>query len=289
MSFQPKTWDDYIGQERLKEYLQIKIDGANERFTALPHILFTGVPGCGKTALASLIAQELGAPFLSYIMPVKPVVIKRFVQRFEGVVLLDEIHRMSAAQEQDLLPLLSDGYLQQDNGVRIYAGSLTIIGATTKPKKIDDALYSRFDVPSFDPYTDDEMGRIVQGMAASKGMNVPSGVAVELGRATGGVPRAAERIMAMALDLKSLDVPLILEKCRLTPDGLTEVHVKYLNVLADASAPMGINLLASYLQIPADILLDLENLLVARGFIEHTKQGRAITAEGLRAVGIKTF
>lgn len=287
-TYRPLDWDQYIGQEQLKEHLRIKIAGAIDRCESLPHVLLVGTPGCGKTTIAALIAQELDAEFLSYVMPIKPNVLKKIVQQFEGVVFLDEIHRIPSKQEEDLLPLLGEGYLSLNNGARIYSGNLTIVGATTKPKKIDGALRDRFTIrPPFDPYTDEEMGLIVQGMANKLNMDMPMDVAVALGRATGGVPRNAEALVGMAQDLGSFDVKEILSKCRLTADGLSEKHLQYMKVLADASNGVGVSVLAAYLQVTNQDVVELEDLLITRGFIEHTKQGRQLTGSGYKALGMK--
>lgn len=288
--FRPLLWDDYIGQEQLKDHLRIKIGGALDRGDPLAHVMLVGPPGCGKTTIARLIAQELHEDFLSYVMPIKPNVMKKVVQNFEGVVLLDEIHRMSKAQEEDMLPLLGEGYWQDPNGMRFEADSLTVIGATTKPDKVDEAVWDRFIIkPPFDEYSDVEMGLIVKGMAERVGIDgMTTEVAEALGRATGGVPRHAKELVEMALDLHSLDVDHILDKCRLSPEGLSEMHMRYVTILAEqGGGPLGVELLATHLALPKAAIINLEKLLMKRGMIEYSKSGRSLLGPGFKAAGIK--
>src|SRR5690606_40903849 len=130
------SWDEYIGQEKLKERLQIHIQAALDRMEPLEDVLLIGVLGCGKSTLAALIASELETEFETFMMPVKPTILKRIVMDYECVVLFNEVHRLPPRQQEDLLPLIQDGYLQLDNGAKIEKGALTVVAATTEPEKI---------------------------------------------------------------------------------------------------------------------------------------------------------
>ena len=186
----PETWDDYVGQEAMKDRLAVHISSALIREETLDHILLTGPPGCGKTSLASIIATEFGEPFTSFLMPIKEKALLLFLRQRHGVVLFDEIHRLSVKQQEALLPLVEDGYYQLDNGDRVYADNLTIIGATTEPEKIIPPLFDRFPIkPPFDDYTADEMRDIVHRMAYASGIELDDMQAAVLGSAAGGVPR----------------------------------------------------------------------------------------------------
>lgn len=274
-SLRPETWDQYIGQEQLKEHLQIKIAGALRRGKPLDDVLLFGDPGVGKTSLAYLIAKEMGETFDTYIQPIKPQILRKIVQTTHGVVLLDELHSMPAKMQESLLSVLEDGYLQLDSGAKIPKKNLTFIGATTEANKVIAPLWDRFTIkPCFDPYTDHEMGLIVQGMGDRVGIAFTTPDAEALGRASGGVPRNAESLVSMSLDLETTDVGKILEKSRVSPDGLTEMHMRYLQVLSDCGGVAGLEIVCAHLGYAKSTMIDLEKLLVQRGMLEYSKQGR---------------
>lgn len=288
-SFRPVKWDDYIGQRKLKDTLQIKIEGALNRGEMLEHVLLYGPPGCGKTSISSLVADQMMMDFLSFVMPIKPQIMRKIVQGYEGIVLFDEIHRLSSKQQEELLPLIEDNYLQLENGMRIEAGALTIIGATTELDKIIAPLYDRFHIkPPFDDYTDEEMGIIVKNMADKIGVRFSKEEAEIIGKATGGVPRLAKALVSMARDLETTDPELIFKKSRITKDGLTEMHLRYLKALYDCGGTAGIEIVGTHLSLPKSVLSDLEKLLVKKNMIEYTKQGRNMLPLGYKQIDKKT-
>ena len=286
--YRPQEWDAYIGQPKLKTQLNIAIQSAKNRGAVMDHVLLCGPPGCGKTTISAIIAEQLNVPFISFVMPIKPNVLKQVVSSFEGVVLFDEIHRLSTAQQEEYLPLIEDGYLQMPNGGRIENPNLTIVGATTERDKIIEPLYDRFVIkPTFEEYTDEDMAAILRGMAGSMDLDFTEGQAHTLAKATAGVPRQAKMLVAAARDLAAATgwetfptIQEVLEHCRITEDGLQEEHLNYLSIVKNCGGTAGLQVVTTHLQLPKSIVMHLEKLLLKRGLIQLTKGGRELTSRG---------
>lgn len=273
--FRPLKWGDYIGQDRLKSTLSISINGALERGDRLDHILLAGPPGAGKTSVAFLIAEAAQLRYIELMAPIKPVLLKKLVLNYEGLLFVDEIHRMSPKEQEQLLPLIEDQKFQLDSGGFIENELMVIVGATTEPKKIIKPLWDRFVLkPPFDDYSDEEMCMIVQKMAAKLEMQMPKDQAMVLGRATGGVPRNAKAFVKMAQNLKTCSAKKILLQCRVTEDGFGIDHIRYVEVLVNSGGTAGLDTLSSHTGIHKDVILDLEKLLMRRSYIEFSKGGR---------------
>ncbi len=284
--FRIKTFDSYIGQEKLKARLQIHINAAVKEERGLPHILLCSPPGYGKTSLAAIIADQLGDPFETYTMPLKPKVLASILRQSPGgVICLDEIHRASVSEQESLLTLLEDGYYQLADGRRIYAPNLTIIAATTEPEKIIPPLFDRFPIkPKWEDYEDADMAQIVSGMAAKIAIEFDELSLHALGKATGGVPRNAKAIILAARDLtdtaNDVTVETILDLAGLDPDGLSTNHLDYLYALHGLGGQAGMATLSSMLQLHVSILKDLERLLVKKGLLQFSPSGRELTNAG---------
>ena len=289
--FRPTTWADYIGQERVKERLDLAIESAKNRGDRLPHTFLHAPPGAGKTTLAQIIAERAGRAdtFRKFVMPVDERGLKRIVTECFGIVLFDELHRLSPKQQEMLLPLLEDGEFHPKSGFPLPNPYITIIGATTERGKIIQPLMDRFKIkPEFDDYTDDEMAQIAWNiLKRAKLDNIyDQDFAHELGLASGGVPRHVTDLIVAIRDLihskvnPSPTLEDVLHTADVTHDGLSRLQTKYLTVLAYNGAPLGIKPLANHLQVSESAILGLEDLLLRRGYIVYTKTGRELTGPG---------
>lgn len=282
----PASWDDFVGQDAVKRELAVRIAAANEGGRPLEPLLLTGPPGFGKTSLARIIASEMGLPYESFNMPISRPTLTQFVRQFDGLVLLDEIHRCPPKQQEELLPLLEFDYLQQPDGSRVYSGFLGIIGATTEPQKIIAPLYDRFVIkPEFDAYTDEQMGTIVAGMASKAGVELETDTAVALGRAAAGTPRNARQLVLAARDLAAVNgaVPSasdVLALCRVDETGLSVQHVRYIETLKALGGKAGVKTLSNLLRLNESVVTDLERLLLTSSYVELTDRGRVLTRRG---------
>ena len=281
-ALRPADWDDYIGQEDLKERLQISIDSAMTRLAPLDHVLLFAGPGTGKTTLAHLIAAELMAEINVKIPPFPMKVLQNLLMETGEVIFIDEAHRMPKKDQEMLLPVLEDRVMQFGNGSTVVIPKpFTIIAATTELNGIIKPLRDRFvHKPKFKDYSDDDMAAIVTQMATKVGLDIEPGDAIRLGMAAAGVPRQARNIVLAARDVGTTDTEKVLEVAHITPEGLTEDHLEYLESLDSAGGIAGVEVLSNFTGQPKDTLLDLEKLLVKRQYVEYTGKGRSLLLRG---------
>jgi Holliday junction DNA helicase RuvB len=282
-SLRPNDWDSFIGQQVLKERLQISIDSAVMRNAPLDHVLLYGPPGVGKTTLAQLISGELMQKLTQRVCPVPLKLLYALIMEVGDVIFLDEIHRLPKKDQESLLPVLEDRMIQFDNGnFQPIANPFTIIGATTELSSIIKPLRDRFiHKPKFEDYTAEDMQQIVTQMCRRVGMDIDHHNAFRLGIASAGVPRQARNLVLAARDVESTEVEDVLKVTGITEEGYTEDHLQYVRALHKLGGTAGVEVLSNYINQPKDVILDLELLLVKRGVLTYTPKGRSMLLLGL--------
>lgn len=280
----PTTWDDYIGQRKLKDKLGVHVKAAANEYRMPEHILLGAPAGYGKTTLASIIANELEEQLEVVTMPITANALMKVVRSFEGVLLLDEIHRASKSQQEDLLPLLEFGEVQTSANRRVEAGELLIIGATTEPWSLEEPLLDRFGiVPQFEDYTSEDMEAILRGMCNKADVEISNELISELAPAAAGTPRRCRKFALAARDLhaigEDLDAERIFNLCDVEPDGLSAQHIRYMETLEALGGSKGLKVISSLMRVSEKQIQKLERDLIKRGYVE-IHNARELTREG---------
>lgn len=302
VNLRPRMLDEYIGQELVKKSLRIFIQAARNRNEPLDHVLFHGFPGLGKTTLAYIIANEMGAGIKVTSGPV----IERsgdlaaiLTSLQEGDVLfIDEIHRLNHAVEEILYPAMEDYQLDLIVGqgpgarsVKIDLPRFTLVGATTRTGLLTPPLRDRFGVLlRLEFYSPEELVTIVQRSARVLGIGIDDDGALELGRRSRGTPRIANRLLRRVRDFSEVGGhPLItaevadeaLEMLAVDRFGLDDMDRRILLTLIDKfqGGPIGLDTLATAVCEEKNTLEDVyEPFLIQSGFLMRTPRGRMATA-----------
>ena len=289
-SLRPRRLEDYVGQAALKAELEVRMESALTRGKPLDHVLLTGRPGYGKTSLAQIIAAEMDEPFIGLTGALKLHELAEIVRTHQGVLFLDEIHRWSPKDQESLLTLIEDGYLDIGNGRVIDVPWLTVVAATTERQRLIEPLVRRFPfAPEFDDYSEDEMVRIVLDMGERAGTFIDVDDAQVFARATAGRPRQARNLVLAYRDLdviraegELVDAEDVLKMVRVDPDGLGVLHYRYLQHLAEhcEGGQGGLKTMCNLLGLKEGAVMDLERLLLSRGLIQLGNRGRLLTSAG---------
>jgi holliday junction DNA helicase RuvB len=310
-TLRPQSLKDFIGQEKLKENLQILLKATKMRKEALDHLLFYGPPGLGKTTLANIIALELGSNIKISSGPAIEKagdVAALLTNLNEGDVLfIDEIHRLNKIAEEVLYPALEDGALDIMVGkgpgarsVRMDLPKFTLIGATTKVGSISAPLRDRFGmVYHLDYYTHDDLKQIVRRSAQLLNSPISEDASMEIAKRSRFTPRISNRILKRVRDFAQVSghdtidtshADQALEMLEIDQYGLDKHDRRILKTIIDSfnGGPVGLNTIAASTGEDQDTITDLhEPFLIRSGFLTRTPKGRQVTELAYKHLGYK--
>ena len=308
-TLRPATWNEYVGQEPIKNNLHILISAAKERQSPPEHILFYGPPGLGKTTLAHLISSELGGALRSTSGPAIERVgdLAALLSNMGAgdILFIDEIHRLSHAIEEVLYPAMESGVLNIIIGkgpsartIELPLPPFTLVAATTRVADLSAPLRSRFSGGTFrlEFYSEEDIAQIIKRSAKILGVEVDKEGIKEIAKRSRATPRTANYLLKRARDYAQLKrAPLSaklvnesLGMLEVDELGLTPLDRKLLTVLIDRfnGGPAGVNALAAALaEEPSTVSEVHEPFLLQLGLIERTQRGRVATASAYKRLG----
>jgi Holliday junction DNA helicase RuvB len=300
-ALRPKRFEDFVGQDKIKENLRVFVQAALKRGDPMDHVLFCGPPGLGKTTLAHILAQELGvtlsvaqAPAIEHKGQLAALLTKLEPR---DVLFIDEIHRLTPAVEENLYSAIEDFRIDIVHGDGPYASTLqlplhpfTLVGATTRTALLTSPLRSRFGYPArLDYYGAPALASIVKRSAGLLGVDITEEASLELARRSRGTPRIANNLLRRARDFAEVlsDGKLdgktareALDRLDVDQAGLDEMDRRFLSVIIDhyGGGPVGIETLGAALSEPRGTLEDVyEPYLIQQGFLARTARGRVAT------------
>jgi len=310
LKLRPQRLAEFIGQYKVKENLAIAIEAARSRGEPLDHVLLYGPPGLGKTTLANIIANEMGAPFQSTAAPALQIkgdltAVLTNLQN-KQVLFIDEIHRLQPVLEEILYSALEDYKLDiiigQGPAARTHTLDIkpfTFIGATTRAGLISAPLRSRFGIVlRLEFYNNEDLRIIVERSAEILGVEVDDAGAIEIASRSRGTPRIANRLLRRVRDFAQvrskgkIDLPTAqaaLQMLEVDRHGFDEIDRKLLLTIIEKyqGGPVGVNTLAAALAEEPDAIQEIyEPFLIQIGFLNRTPRGRVATQLAYEHFGI---
>ena len=309
-ALRPKLLDEYVGQAKIREQLEIFISAAKMRGEALDHVLLFGPPGLGKTTLSHIVAAELGVNLRQTSGPVleKPKDLAALLTNLEknDVLFIDEIHRLSPVVEEILYPALEDykidimiGEGPAARSIKLDLQPFTLVGATTRAGMLTNPLRDRFGIVArLEFYSAEELTRIVKRSAGL--LNVPTEAdgAFEIARRSRGTPRIANRLLRRVRDYAdvkgdgciTVDIAnLALTMLDVDPQGFDVMDRKLLEAVIHRfdGGPVGLDNIAASIGEERETIEDvIEPYLIQQGYLQRTPRGRIATLAAYRHLGV---